>query len=144
VRKGLLFVVMALLATPVLAVVLPQGGQRPRGADITLVYEREVFAYRGGERRDPFQPLTQENQLGPQFRELSLRYTFNRSQLEPLFGNFIKRVSLSLIGRNLLTFTDYSGYDPEVSNSGDAAVYRRDNFAYPHIRTLTGAIEIEF
>jgi hypothetical protein len=78
-------------------------------------------------------------------RELSLRYTFNRSTLEPLFGNFIKRVSLNLIGRNLITWTDYTGYDPEVSTDNDAgAYYRVDAFEYPNFRTITGSIEIEF
>jgi hypothetical protein len=79
------------------------------------------------------------------FRELSLRYTFNRNMLEPLFGNFIKRVSLSIIGRNLFTFTDYLGYDPEVASSNsEGAVFRVDDFQYPNYRTFTGAIEIEF
>jgi hypothetical protein len=79
------------------------------------------------------------------FRELSLRYTFNRNQLEPLLGNFIKRISLSVIGRNLATFTDYRGYDPEVATSNsDGVVFRVDAFEYPNYRTFTGAIEIEF
>lgn len=56
------------------AVVAQQGGQ-PAGqaAQITLVYEREVFSYRGAGRRDPFEPLTQDNQMGPRFEELSLQ-----------------------------------------------------------------------
>jgi hypothetical protein len=37
------------------------------------VYEREVFVYRGNERRDPFRPLTDDNGMGPQFESLSLR-----------------------------------------------------------------------
>ena len=79
------------------------------------------------------------------FRELSLRYTFSRNMLEPLFGNFIKRISLSIIGRNLMTFTDYQGYDPEVSSSNSAGViFRVDEFEYPNYRTFTGAVEIEF
>lgn len=69
-RRVLLYVLGALLMAPVLGVVAQQ---RPRGADITLVYEREVFTYRGSERRDPFTPLTQENQMGPRFQELSLQ-----------------------------------------------------------------------
>lgn len=41
--------------------------------EITLVYEREVFTYRGESRRDPFRPLTGENEMGPRFEALSLR-----------------------------------------------------------------------
>ncbi len=79
------------------------------------------------------------------FRELQLRYTFGRNQLENVLGGFVKRVSLSLTGRNLLTWTDYTGFDPEVSTSNsEAAVFRFDGFEYPNYRTITGAIEIEF
>ncbi len=78
-------------------------------------------------------------------RELSVRYTFNRSQLEGLFGGFIKRVSIGVIGRNLLTFTNYMGMDPEISSAGSASAYQRyDDFIYPHMRTFTGTVEIEF
>ena len=50
-----------------------------------------------------------------------------------------------LIGRNLLTFTDYSGYDPEVSGlDGDPFQVRIDWFQYPQFRTFTGVVEIAF
>jgi len=78
------------------------------------------------------------------FRELSVRYTFNRGQLENIAGGFFKRISLSIIGRNLKTWTDYSGFDPEVSTAGDAGIYRFDGFGYPNYRSFTGAVEIEF
>lgn len=42
-------------------------------SEITLVYEREVFAYRGESRRDPFRPLTDDNEMGPSFEGLSLQ-----------------------------------------------------------------------
>ena len=85
-------------------------------------------------------------------RELSLSYSFNRSQLSGLFGNVLNRVSISAIGRNLLTITDYTGFDPEVgtlfSSGGgvgtDATLYRVDNFSYPNFRTITGRLEIQF
>ncbi len=73
-RKGLLFIGLAFLVVPVMSAGAQQGGQRaPRGQDITLVYEREIFTYRGQDRRDPFQPLTQDNQMGPRFQDLSLQ-----------------------------------------------------------------------
>jgi len=85
-----------------------------------------------------------EDGTNMKLRELSLRYTFNRGQLENILGGFFKRITLSAIGRNVLTFTGYSGYDPEVSNTTDGAVYRVDAFAYPNYRTFTGSVEIEF
>jgi hypothetical protein len=66
----------ALLVASGLGVVAQQGGarqQRPTGDQITLVYEREVFSYRGADRRDPFRPLTDDNQMGPRFQDLSLQ-----------------------------------------------------------------------
>ena len=85
-------------------------------------------------------------------REVALGYTFNQAQLSRVFGNTLHRLTISLIGRNLLTFTDYTGFDPEVgttfSSTGgvgsDASLYRVDNFSYPNYRTFTGKLEIQF
>lgn len=77
-------------------------------------------------------------------RELSVGYTFNRSQLARVFGNVLHSVSASLIGRNLLTFTDYTGFDPEVGDGSDATLYRVDNFDYPPFRTVRAKLEIQF
>ena len=48
--------------------------------------------------------------------------------------------AFSVIGRNLLTFTDYKGYDPDVGG----AIVRFDSFDYPRYRTITGSFEISF
>jgi TonB-linked SusC/RagA family outer membrane protein len=76
-------------------------------------------------------------------RELAVRYTFDSEQLRPLFGNAVHRITVSAIGRNLLTFTNYSGFDPEVG-AGDATILRFDGFNYPNFRTFTGSIEFQF
>ena len=77
-------------------------------------------------------------------RELSIGYTFDRSQLAQVFGNALHSVSASIIGRNLLTFTDYSGFDPEVGTGSDATLYRVDDFNYPPFRTVRAKLEIQF
>ena len=76
-------------------------------------------------------------------RELTLRYTFGRSQLEGILGGFVKRLSLAVIGRNLHTWTGYTGYDPEVAGQ-NSTVYRYDSSGYPNYRSFTGMVEIEF
>ncbi|RKY88148.1 hypothetical protein DRQ09_03325 [candidate division KSB1 bacterium] len=80
-------------------------------------------------------------------REMNVRYTFTRAQLNKLFGGFLgrtfSRVSLGIIGRNLYTWTKYTGWDPDVGTS-DATIYRIDDFGYPHFRTFTGFLEFEF
>ena len=74
-RKTVSYLTTAgLLVASVLGVMAQQEQQQRQqsGDQITLVYEREVFTYRGNDRRDPFRPLTDENDMGPRFRELSL------------------------------------------------------------------------
>jgi len=57
----------------------------------------------------------------------------------------INRLRLYITGQNLLTFTRYPGYDPEV-NSYDSNSSRQgvDIGAYPSARTFTGGISITF
>jgi len=77
-------------------------------------------------------------------KELNVSYTFGRSSLEKL-GLGINSLRLGVIGRNLFTFTKYSGYDPEVAGlSGDPYSFRFDGFSYPNFRTFTGFAEINF
>lgn len=52
----------------------PMPSGPPISADeVTLVFDREIYRYDGGGRRDPFRPLTDENAQGPLFEELQLR-----------------------------------------------------------------------
>ena len=81
-------------------------------------------------------------------RELSLGYTLPQGVMESLFRGALDRVTLSVIGRNLITFTDYRGYDPEVGFSGgdfgSTSLGRTDRFDYPNFRTITAALEVVF
>jgi hypothetical protein len=77
-------------------------------------------------------------------KELNVSYTFGRNAMEKL-GLGISSLRLGVIGRNLFTFTKYSGYDPEVAGlSGDPYSFRFDGFSYPNFRTFTGFAEINF
>ncbi len=81
-------------------------------------------------------------------RELSVGYTLNRQQLSRFFGGALHSLSFNIIGRNLITITGYSGFDPEVGDDGDdgwdPTLYRVDNFSYPALRTIRGKIEFQF
>ena len=50
-------------------------------------------------------------------------------------------LTFTATGRNLLTWSDYDGYDPDVGRSGggtgSAAIARVDGFSYPNFRQLT-------
>jgi hypothetical protein len=78
-------------------------------------------------------------------KELSVNYTFVRDQLRKIGLGRLENLRLGLVGRNLFTFTKYTGFDPEVSGlDGDPYQFRIDWFSYPHYRTLTGVVEIAF
>lgn len=82
-------------------------------------------------------------------REVSLSYRLSRDQLERIpFLRPFEAVSLNLIGRNLLTFTNYIGYDPEVGrgggDTGSAAIARVDGYDYPNFRTFSAALQVTF
>ena len=77
-------------------------------------------------------------------RELSVSYNFGQSLLNSMrFLGTGRSVKVALIGRNLKTWTNYSGFDPEASSNGDFN-FRIDGFRYPSFRQLTGQIEIGF
>ena len=57
-------------------------------------------------------------------------------------------MTLRLSGQNLLTWSDYPGYDPDVGipggDTGSAVIARFDQYSYPHMRTFTGSLEVVF
>ena len=73
-------------------------------------------------------------------RELSVKYRLPNSFARALARLGASQASVSLIGRNMLTFTKYKGYDPEVGS----IINRVDSFSYPRYRTITGSVEINF
>jgi hypothetical protein len=78
-------------------------------------------------------------------RELSVSYTLDQSLIQNILGiSAVERVKFSVIGRNLLTLTDYSGWDPEVGLRSDANNFKLDEYAYPNFRTFTGAVSVQF
>jgi len=72
-------------------------------------------------------------------QEASLYYTVGKQSLG-MASKHIDQIKIGLLGRNLLTFTDYSGYDPEAGSNG----FIFDNFGYPNFRSYTMSIEFKF
>jgi TonB-linked SusC/RagA family outer membrane protein len=67
-------------------------------------------------------------------RELSVTYNLPKSIVAQI-GGPLRTLSLSAAGRNLFTFTGYSGLDPEVSNFGNQPIGRNYDVApYPPSR----------
>jgi len=77
-------------------------------------------------------------------RELSLSYTMPRGTLSKFASGFVKDAKLSLIGRNLLTFTNYTGFDPEVGTTNGTQIYAYDFAGYPNFRAFSASLELKF
>ncbi len=77
-------------------------------------------------------------------REISLSYDLPRSLTNSIWGG-IRSARVSLAGRNLLRWTDYTGLDPEVSNFGNQAIARNIDVApYPPSRAFYVSFDIVF
>lgn len=77
-------------------------------------------------------------------REVSLYYTFDQKQLNGFLGGLFEKIRIGFQSRNVLTFTNYRGYDPEVASGDDLTNFPFDNFGYPNYRTYTGSIQLNF
>jgi TonB-linked SusC/RagA family outer membrane protein len=75
-------------------------------------------------------------------REVSLTYNLNPEFMQQLWSGF-RYVTLRATGRDLLTFTEYSGLDPEVSNFGNQQIGRNVDVApFPPSRSFWFSIEL--
>jgi len=75
-------------------------------------------------------------------RELTISYDLPRSVVSRLFGG-ARYARLSISGRNLLTFSGYTGHDPEVSNFGNQNIARNIDVApFPPSRSFWFAIDL--
>jgi hypothetical protein len=55
-------------------------------------------------------------------------------------GTGISRLRVYVTGENLLTLTNYTGYDPEVGGG----VFGIDKGQYPQARSILGGIQLSF
>ncbi len=77
-------------------------------------------------------------------RELSVSYDLPQAAVARLWGR-ARHMRLNVSGRDLLTFTDYPGLDPEVSNFGSEAVGRGQDVApYPPSRSFWLSVDVGF
>lgn len=118
---------------------VPDAQQKPVG------YYDRLYGLAG---LTPVNYWVQDGSFG-KLREVSLRYRFDRDQLAGIsFLRAFDGLAVSLIGRNLITWSGYNGYDPEVGRgggqTGSAALARVDGFNYPNFRTFTAALEVNF
>jgi hypothetical protein len=78
-------------------------------------------------------------------REITVGYALPQVLTQRLFGGRAREVRLELSGRNLKTWTDYTGLDPEVSNFGNQALGRfQDVTPYPPARQFFFSFNASF
>jgi TonB-linked SusC/RagA family outer membrane protein len=77
------------------------------------------------------------------FRELSVGYDVPTRLLPKIGLAQAAGLRISFLARNLYTWTNYAGFDPDVVSGSDFN-YKIDGFRYPPFRTFTGQLEIRF
>jgi TonB-linked SusC/RagA family outer membrane protein len=90
-------------------------------------------------------PVYAEHGSFAKLREVTLSYDLGESFAHRMFGNRAQDLRLELSGRNLKTWTNYTGYDPEVSNFGNAPIGRtQDVTPYPPSRQFYVSLNATF
>lgn len=76
-------------------------------------------------------------------KSLQLAYTFPSTWMQKVG---VQKFKIYITGQNLLTFTKYSGYDPEIGSIGtnNALELGIDRGYYPQPRTVIGGVSLTF
>jgi hypothetical protein len=79
-------------------------------------------------------------------REVSLSYTLRKKQMENFLNGFFKEFKVSAIGRNVLTFTKYTGWDPEVAayDGSTQQYFSADTGVYPNQASYSFSVQFKF
>jgi TonB-linked SusC/RagA family outer membrane protein len=79
-------------------------------------------------------------------KETSLTYRLPSKSLDQIANGFFDEVKLSLIGRNLLTFSDYKGWDPEIASydANTQQYFSVDYGVYPNQTSYSFSLQLKF
>ncbi|MDX1761061.1 MAG: SusC/RagA family TonB-linked outer membrane protein [Christiangramia sp.] len=92
----------------------------------------------GGAQANIFEEFVEDGSF-VKLREVSLAYTFYKP------FNYIDNIRLSAVGRNLVSWDDYSGWDPEINSAGQSNGVRGFDFAgVPIPRTIQFGVNVSF
>jgi hypothetical protein len=84
-----------------------------------------------------------ENGSYLRLKNVQIGYTFPKSLTSKISSQGTVRVYLT--GRNIFTFTKYTGFDPETPGLVNDPFGRGvDNGTYPNVRTFTGGLQVNF
>ena len=105
-----------------------------RGKTVAAIYDNEVG--------DTYiSPEAGEYGSFLKLSNITLGYTFPKKIIEKIG---ISKLRLYATGSNLLTWTKYSGFDPEVSTMGNGLTPGVDFGAYPKSRSFVFGINLAF
>ncbi|SFU60601.1 TonB-linked outer membrane protein, SusC/RagA family [Porphyromonadaceae bacterium KHP3R9] len=96
------------------------------------------FARIGNSHLIPLSSQYVEDGSYVKLRNLSVGYRIPKSVVS------FATLRLSLSAQNLLVFTKYKGYDPEISSTNDDMNSGMDWFAYPNSRSISFGVAIEY
>ena len=78
-------------------------------------------------------------------KNLSIGYSIPTSFLNSFANGSISKIRIYASFQNLLTITNYSGYDPEIgARNANSLIQGVDYGQYPQPRTMMGGIQIGF
>ncbi|APY11855.1 hypothetical protein BWZ22_11695 [Seonamhaeicola sp. S2-3] len=76
------------------------------------------------------------------WRYIKFRCNLSKDLLSRL--SFVKKASINLAVNNVLTWTNYIGYNPEIGNRGNALQPNVDNLRYPNDREIILGLSVKF
>jgi len=109
-------------------------------------YYRSIYADYFGARNGPARNGTKdyfyEDASFLRLRNISLSYDFSNLIKNKVF----RRVQLTLTGRNILTFTKYTGFDPEISSGTSNSAFDRgvDHDSMPNTKSYQLGLNLGF
>jgi TonB-linked SusC/RagA family outer membrane protein len=79
-------------------------------------------------------------------KEMSISYTLGADKLSKIADGFFNEIKFSAIGRNLLTYSDYLGWDPEIANydAGTQQYFSVDYGVYPNQTSYSFSVQLKF
>lgn len=94
-----------------------------------------------------------QNQLGPnsqyinkgdfiKWRSIRLSYTVPKKVYKKL--SFVNNIGLNFSVNNIVTFTNYPGYNPELGSRGNPLQQGQDNLRYPNKRDFVLGLKAQF
>ncbi|WP_170062870.1 SusC/RagA family TonB-linked outer membrane protein [Polaribacter butkevichii] len=75
-------------------------------------------------------------------QNVRLSYKFSKEVLDKV--DIFKSLSMSVVANNLLTFTNYTGYNPELGNGGNNISAGLDNLRYPNKTSIIFSLTAQF